>query len=171
MKNAMYRFWLWLFERYEPRFRPKIPERILQLGRPFKLDLNVVRFSRKVLSVNQVDEMLEEAMSRTRSFNSALDRIHLKNLLLTLNLMDAGAFTWDKGDWMGLSPYAYRRPMLTGKLWKHGLSLRYTRFQRWQARGGWLQYRYQTAVILWERAKKYVKDHKKGDKKSKGMTV
>lgn len=163
LKNARYRFWSWVFEKYEPRFRPIIPDGIKALGKPFKLDMEIVRWSGKKLSVEQVDELLDA--QPTLKYQPQ-QRMYAKNLLVAIGIMDLGILDREHSltgpEWHAdhLS-YNVTRPMRR-KLWRRGYSLKYTRFQRWQARGGWLQYKYQGMAVLWERAKRRVKEHTRG---------
>lgn len=81
----MYKIAKKIFEYLEPKLRPIIPEEITQIGERFGIDLYEVRYRGKVLSIEQVDVMLERYPD-LQSFH----RMHVKNSLSALKLMEQG---------------------------------------------------------------------------------
>ena len=137
-----YDLWLRVFDALEPRFRPEIPSKALELGKPFELDLRLVRFRGKRLSVAQVDEILDAQPEH----QDTVFRMAVKNYLVSLKLMETGELGPNRS-WL----------QKDSQLWKGGRPLGQARVEQWVKQGGWMQFGYRKLRRVFERVESHLK--------------
>lgn len=119
-KRMWYRLKKWVVQRWAPQFEPKIPQQLLNLGKPWKVDLLYMRYCGEVLTVGQVDEMLDAGLPKSQDGN-IVTRMALKNMLVEYKLMDP-AIT-DVNIRREMNGYWQSRHTLPVKMFKGGWSL------------------------------------------------
>lgn len=120
--NLVYRLKKWLVQRWAPQFEPKIPQDLQLLGEGFGLDLVYVRYTGRVLSVSQVDEMLDSFLPLKSAEGNAQPRMFIKNRLMQYGLMSQGGVGVDLPFELRHG-YRVNGPEKGNKLWKKGRSL------------------------------------------------
>jgi hypothetical protein len=78
-----------VFDYYKSRLTKDIPEEAVDICTWYKIDLYEVRFNKAVLSVRQVDTMLDH-MSSTETYLAPQTRLTIKNMLVQARCMEEG---------------------------------------------------------------------------------
>lgn len=100
-----------LFNLYVDRLSKDIPQPIVDLFLKYDIDLYEVRFHKAVLSIGQVESVLDT----NKRFNT-IERIAIKNILFQTHVMEEGYVYADDANITGVK---YQAEKAKPNIWKH----------------------------------------------------